>query len=75
MHNIKSHSTIHRCYVCISDKINSDMEILKRECQNLTNLLIPTCQVELIIILGEGMVHMCMAVHIDICMYVHYYIM
>ena len=30
------------------------MEILKKECQDLDNLLIPACKVDLMMVLGEG---------------------
>ena len=35
----------------------SDMEILKKECQDLDNLLIPACKVDLMMVLGEGIVN------------------
>ena len=31
-----------------------DMELLKKECKDLDKLLIPACEVELTIALGEG---------------------
>ena len=41
-------------HIYITDKTDYDIETLKKECQNLCELLIPSCQVELIVILGEG---------------------
>ena len=32
----------------------NDMEILKKECQDLDKLLIPACKVDLMMVLGEG---------------------
>ena len=34
---------------------DNDIEILKKECQELENLLIPACEIKLMIVLGEGM--------------------
>ena len=34
-----------------------DMELLKKECKDLDELLIPGCEVELLIVLGEGNNH------------------
>ena len=34
---------------------DNDIELLKKECQELDNLLIPACEIKLIIVLGEGM--------------------
>ena len=36
------------------DKPDYDIEILKEECKNLNLLLVPACEVQLIITLGEG---------------------
>ena len=33
------------------------MEILKKECQDLDKLLIPACKVDLMMVLGEGIVN------------------
>ena len=42
--------------VCIYtvDRPDYDLEMLKKECQNLNLLLVPACEVQLIITLGEG---------------------
>ena len=34
---------------------DSDIEFLKKECQELESLLIPACEIKLMIVLGEGM--------------------
>ena len=34
---------------------DNDIEILKKECQELDNLLVPACEIKLTIVLGEGM--------------------
>ena len=34
---------------------DKDIEFLKKECQELDNLLIPACEVKLLTVLGEGM--------------------
>ena len=35
----------------------SDIKILKKECQDLDKLLIPACKVDLMMVLGEGIVN------------------
>ena len=39
----------------ISALVDTDIELMKKECQELDNLLIPACEIKLMIVLGEGM--------------------
>ena len=65
MHLYKIYSIIILIIMYVAVLNGNDMDILKKEYQDLDKLLIPACKVELATLLGEG-------TYVHDCMYLHY---